>query len=398
VIDKWGKKIGYILLAFPQIGFWACVLFGNTVVYLYVARFLLGITQGGMYIIMPLFVADVSEKEVRGTMGCLYTLVVNVGYLIGYVMASYIEYFTMAWIMLPTPLIFVFFMLFIPDTPYCLLQKEKMAKAEKSLMFYRGIKDPQNGGFRKELEGLVKMVSEELTWRETNKLSVSDFTEKKARRGLAISLFLMVLSEASGFFAVLQYTATIFEESGSNFTPNESTIIVASLQILGILVSFFIVDKCGRKVLLLISTVGMGLGMTGIAVYSYLDSTGVNVAEFNWLPVVSLSFAIFIVNIGLVGIPFFIIPEILPKKILSIGNLICMEVYNIAALVVLKITPVMIEDIKIYGTMGTFAIICFAGSVVMLIFLPETKGKDLTLLNVESNTVDEEKKNKDNVS
>jgi hypothetical protein len=63
-----------------------------------------------------------------------------------------------------------------------------------------------------------------------------------------IGLFLMFLNQFSGSFAIMVYTADIFRKSGSDLTPNESAIIVAVIQLLGVYVSTICVEKCGRKV------------------------------------------------------------------------------------------------------------------------------------------------------
>lgn len=58
----------------------------------------------------------------------------------------------------------------------------------------------------------------------------------------------MILNQFSGSFAIMTYTADIFKSSGSNLSPNESSIIVAVIQLTGVYVSTICVEKCGRKV------------------------------------------------------------------------------------------------------------------------------------------------------
>lgn len=58
----------------------------------------------------------------------------------------------------------------------------------------------------------------------------------------------MFLNQFSGSFAIMVYTADIFRKSGSDLTPNESAIIVAVIQLLGVYVSTICVEKFGRKV------------------------------------------------------------------------------------------------------------------------------------------------------
>lgn len=63
-----------------------------------------------------------------------------------------------------------------------------------------------------------------------------------------MGVFLMWLNQFSGCFALMNYTANIFKESGSSLSPKESAIIVAVICLLGSYVSTILVDRCGRKV------------------------------------------------------------------------------------------------------------------------------------------------------
>ena len=71
---------------------------------------------------------------------------------------------------------------------------------------------------------------------------------KPALKGIAIGLFLMFLNQFSGCFAIITYTADIFKSSGSSLSPNQSSIIVASIQLIGSYVALNLVDRFGRKV------------------------------------------------------------------------------------------------------------------------------------------------------
>lgn len=87
------------------------------------------------------------------------------------------------------------------------------------------------------------------------------------------------------------------------------------LQIAGTYVTTIFIDRVGRKVLLIISGSGCAIGLTVMGVFSYLFECGFDVSGLNWIPVVSLSFVIFIASIGLIPIPYVIIAEVLPQKV-----------------------------------------------------------------------------------
>lgn len=71
-----------------------------------------------------------------------------------------------------------------------------------------------------------------------------------AKKGIVIGLFLILLNQFSGTFAIITYAADIFKSSGSNLSPNESSIVVAAIQMVGVYVSTICVETFGRKVCL----------------------------------------------------------------------------------------------------------------------------------------------------
>lgn len=125
----------------------------------------------------------------------------------------------------------------------------------------------------------------------------------------------MAINQFSGCFALLNYSATIFRDSGSDISPNTSSIIIATIQILGTYCATCLVDKVGRKVLLTVSASATSLGLAVMGAYSFLDKQHFDLKMFNWVPVTSLSFVIFIASIGILPLPFVVLAEVLPNKV-----------------------------------------------------------------------------------
>lgn len=125
----------------------------------------------------------------------------------------------------------------------------------------------------------------------------------------------MAINQFSGCFALLNYSATIFRDSGSDISPNTSSIIIASIQCIGTYVATILVDKVGRKLLLTISASATSIGLAIMGTYSYLDKLNFDLHHFNWVPVCSLSFVIFIASIGILPLPFIVLAEVLPNKV-----------------------------------------------------------------------------------
>lgn len=117
---------------------------------------------------------------------------------------------------------------------------------------------------------------------------------KYARRAIIYGICLMALNQFCGCFAMLNFTAVIFKESGSTMSPNVSSIIVAAIQIIGSMFPTFLVDRLGRKLMMVTSAIGTSVGLAALGGYMLLKFQGFNVETFNWIPLVAFSFTIFI--------------------------------------------------------------------------------------------------------
>lgn len=135
-------------------------------------------------------------------------------------------------------------------------------------------------------------------------------------KAILIGVSLTAINLFSGTFAMLNYTASIFQVSGSDLDPHISAIVIAVIQIFGVYGSTSLVDRVGRKKLLTFSTCGAFLGLASLGIYSFLTNRlGLELREFNWVPLVSFSTFIFISCFGIVPLPFIVLTEILPAKV-----------------------------------------------------------------------------------
>lgn len=132
----------------------------------------------------------------------------------------------------------------------------------------------------------------------------------------------MAVSQFSGTFTLVSYAATIFKESGSTLNPNLSSIILGCLQIAGTISTYFLIERIGRKVLLTISSSGAAIGLCVMGIYCYLSKHNVDVSQYNWIPVITLSFVIYISSIGIIPVPYIIISEVLPRRVWDYWNII----------------------------------------------------------------------------
>lgn len=126
---------------------------------------------------------------------------------------------------------------------------------------------------------------------------------------------LIALHELCGCFTMLNYTATIFRESGSSISPNFSAIIVGFIQLLGTYMATFLVDRLGRKILLVFSSIGTGLCLLCLGSYSYANALGFDVKPYSWISIASFSGMMFLAACGIIPLMFVVIAEVMPEKV-----------------------------------------------------------------------------------
>lgn len=197
---------------------------------------------------------------------------------------------------------------------------------------------------------------------------------------MIIGPVLMAVSQFSGTFTLSNYANTIFRASGTTIDPNTSSIVLGTVQVLGTICASSLIDRLGRKLLLLISCGGSAVALLVTGVYAYLNTHGYDVAAYSALPVVSLSAFIFIAAVGVVPVPYVLVSEVLPQRIRRIGATICVCTVSVFAFVMLLFFPVMLATFELYGCMWFFAAVSVAGFVFTLIVVEETKGKNLDQL------------------
>lgn len=136
--EKIGKRNSMFLLVIPHLCFWALVFFSTHAYHLYLARVLAGITGGGALRTVSLYIAEISENEIRGVLGTFLNFALSGGILLIFIAGAYLNYFLIPLVILALPATFLLFVIFfIRDTPISLLSRNKVDEAFESLKFYR---------------------------------------------------------------------------------------------------------------------------------------------------------------------------------------------------------------------------------------------------------------------
>lgn len=371
VVNILGRKNTMLLLIIPFVIGWALVIWAVNLPMLLVGRVMLGIAGGSFCITAPMYTAEIAQKEIRGSLGSYFQLMLTVGILFVYAVGAGVSVFVLSIICGIIPLLFGAIFVFMPETPYYLISKNRTEDAIKSLQWLRGSQYDYT-------QELAEMQAENEQRKNAKIPMMQIFTSKATVRALYISFGLMVFQQMSGINAVIFYTTIIFDEANVDIDPSVATIIVGVMQVIATFVSTMVVDKLGRRILLLLSVSIMGVCTILLGVFFYLsDQNKDNVADLGWLPIVSMCIFIVMFSLGFGPIPWMMIGEIFAPEVKGIAGSAAGSFNWILAFVITKTFTNMRDAMGTSGAFWLFSGFSIVGTVFVFFAIPETKGKTL---------------------
>ncbi|KAH8403347.1 hypothetical protein KR222_011080, partial [Zaprionus bogoriensis] len=370
--DRIGRKPVMYALAVPYVCFWLLSYFAQGVEYLYAGRLLAGITGGGGYIVLPMFISEISDAKIRGRLGSMIMVSVNTGVLLGYILAANVEYFHAPFFIIPIPICYFVGNLFLPETPFHLIRAGKFEAAEKSFRFYKNI-DKTDKNSMLEFEEIKQALTQEQAIKD---YTLKDFITRPAFKAYTTAMVLVLSNQFTGTFCFTTYMSDIFEVSHTTLDVNMSTIVIGAVQIVGTCTTILLCDRFGRKVLLLISSMGACLCLAAFGTFIFFAER-YDLSAVGWLPLALLSLEIFLCHIGLVGIIFVVIVETMPAKIRSVAASTIIVILSCMVFVTLKIFPLCMKYWGLATTMWAASLVGLAGFIYFILFFDETKGKSM---------------------
>lgn len=366
--DKLGRKKSLLLLSVPFLLSWAVIVGTSALWLIYAARFVVGIGVGASCVLVPTYVSEIAETSTRGTLGALFQLFLTVGIVVAFILGALISYTAFAVICGLLAVVFLGTFIFMPESPVWLVGARRKPEATAALAVLRGdAYDPAE-----ELAEMQKSVDDAAA----NKSSIFDLVKTSAnRKAMLASLGGMMFQQLSGINAVIFYTVTIFKASGSSMAPEVASIVVAMVQMVMSAVAALIVDRAGRKPLLMISSGVMAISLIALGMYFKQKDGGNDVSSLGWLPLTSLTLFMVAFSVGLGPVPWMLMGELFPSETKAVASGIAVMVNWFLVFLVTKTFPAMNEQLGADVTFWIFAAIMAGATAFTHFFVIETKGK-----------------------
>jgi sugar porter (SP) family MFS transporter len=333
---------------------------------LVIARFIGGLGIGGSSVLGPVYIAEISPAKWRGRLVGMFQINIVAGillaYLSNYIIATVIsgsgDWRWMFGVAALPALLFLILLFGIPRSPRWLATQNKLDEA-RSVLQSIGSPDPDI-----ELAEIVASIH----------LERSQASEPLFSRKYAFPMFIAVtmgmFNQLAGINAILYYLNNIFAYAGfSKVSGDLQSVAVGAMNFIATFLGMALIDKLGRKTLLLIGSAGMVACLSGVA---YVFLTNSHQSSLLWLLLVYIAF--FAVSQG--AVIWVYIGEVFPNRVRAKGQSLGSSAHWIMNALISLTFPLL--AVKSHGyPFVFFAVMTLVQFLVVLFVYPETKGVSL---------------------
>jgi len=367
--DKYGRRIMIII---------AAIIFGAGAIFtaltpniyaLIAGRIGVGIAIGMASFIAPMYIAEVAPVNIRGALVSLNQLAITIGivisYLVDFAFAPTGGWRWMLGLAVIPSLVLGIGMFFMPSSPRWLLSKGITEKAHSVLERIR---------MTKNVDGEIKEIKDSLALEKECKWA--DLLDPTVRPALIVGIGLAAFQQLTGINTVIYYAPTILLFAG---LPSAAVSILATagigvINVIMTVVAIYLIDRIGRRPLLLIGLVGMVFSLLILGIAFALPGLS---SSLGLVSIISLMIYVGSFAIGLGPVFWLMISEIYPLRIRG-RAMSAATVVNWGTNLLIAIT--FLSLVQIIGTSGTFwlyGIIGIGTWIFVYRLVPETKGRSL---------------------
>lgn len=384
--DKYGRRrllmLSGIMFAVAALGTALSNSFTVYNLYRIVGGFGIGIALN----LAPVYIAEMSPAHLRGKFVSVNQLMINIGILAAQVANWRIslidtempanataEIIRQSWngqmgwrlmfgLQVFPAVLFFLLMTLMPESVRWLVKNGQDLKAGKIL---------KRIGGERYAEKEVSSIKNTLSGDEVGQVHFSELFKGRLFKIILLGMFITIFQQWCGMNVVFYYAADIFKAAGYDMKQMMLQIVViGSVMVLSVIVTVFVVDKIGRKTLMLIGAGSLAIIYSIEGYFFYTGSIGV--------PIIILTLAsVAVYSFTLAPVMWVILSEIFPNKIRGTAmSLVAVSIW-VGNFSLTFSFPKINESLGWPLNFWLYAVICMVGFTVMALFLPETKGKSL---------------------
>jgi SP family galactose:H+ symporter-like MFS transporter len=366
--DRYGRRNMIILAAIIFAGGAVGTSLTQDIIVLIVGRIIVGIAIGMASFIAPLYISEMSPPKIRGSLVSFNQLFITIGivlsYLVDYAFTPINGWRYMLGLAAIPALILLIAMIFMPKSPRWLVNNGTIDKARSTLIEIR-----RTNNINDELNEISTSL-------EKQKGGRKELFSPLIKPALIVGVSLAIFQQVTGINTVIYYAPTIFEFAGfqSAAAAIFATLLVGIVNVIFTLVAIFLLDRVGRRKLLLLGLTGMSGMLIMLGIVFFLPNL---LNQLGTLAVIGLIAYVAFFAIGLGPVFWLLISEIYPLKVRGLAMSVVTEANWGSNLIIALTFLTLIQLLGRSGTFWCYAIVGILALIFTYSYVPETKGRTL---------------------
>ena len=398
-VETSGLKVLIIIFTVPNALGWILIAFGYNWIIMLLGRSLTGIAYGALCCLISVYIADLSPTRMSGIFGSFFSHFLILGIISSHLLGIFLTFRWLAVVCIFVLFIQVLLLFFQPYSPNWLVIQKQERRALKTLQYLRG----PSYDSRAEFDEIKQVVEDNFSGTFYQRF-VTLFRGTSYLKTILKVGILFALLDLTGITFVGTYSASIL--GTCRLIPaNIVSLLPTCVQWITTFLCTLFVDRIGRKILLILSSVGVIFSHMINSVYFFgidhlwqhcdsitnssyptISNSGLNSEIFcdyiTMLPVIALIILRGSYGFGWGPIPFIILGESFPIKIRSMGASFSVICLLLSSGVQTLLFPYLAKFLGTYVVYLILLLINILSAMYVLIFIPETKDKSLEEIEV----------------
>ena len=337
-------------------------------------RFMGGVGIGISSVVAPTYISEISTPATRGKLGAMYQFNIVFGILIAFLSNYFLQgvggsndWRWMLGVLAIPSLIYLWMVMGVPESPRWLITNKNDLPKAKKILAEIGVDNPE--------EAVMAIISSNQP--ASSKLSSNRFFATKNNKIIWLAFFIAFFNQLSGINFILYYAPEILTRIGLGAKESLlNSIAIGGTNLLFTFAGLYLIDKLGRKTLLLIGSIGYIISLSMVAYAFKTQGSPVFLMTFLLLFIASHA-------IGQGAVIWVFISEIFPNKIRAMGQSFGASIHWVFAAIITLVTPLFLDENDGLLKDSPWIIFAFLAGMMalqliwVLTKMPETKGISL---------------------